>query len=91
MENYSTNATISYRIRLDVGGKIFSVSRQTLSSIPGTYFYALVSFPEKYRPLEDGTYFIDRNPEVFDRVLDYLRNGKLVFECLNDYQKQLLK
>jgi len=30
-----------------------------------------------FKPDEDGSYFIDRNPKYFDYVFDYLRSGKL--------------
>ena len=61
------------RVKIDVGGKLFEVSKKTLMSIPNTYFYQLIANSDKFKPNDDGTYFIERNPLVFDRILDYLQ------------------
>jgi hypothetical protein len=36
-------------------------------------------------------YFIDRNPKYFDRILDYLRTGKLQINGLNAYGRDKIK
>lgn len=62
---------LSDPIRFDVGGHCFSVSLETLSKVPNTYFSNLVS---GRWPPPDGTIFIDRTPIAFGYILEYLRN-----------------
>jgi hypothetical protein len=47
------------RIKLDVGGRIFSTAKETLLSIENTFFYALIVNSDKFKPLDDGTFFIE--------------------------------
>ena len=59
-------------------------------SIENTYFYALVVNSDKFKALDDGTFFVERNPLVFDRILDYLRTGKLETLELSQYEMKML-
>ena len=68
-------------IKLDVGGQLFETTKQTIKTI------------EDLMSLEsDGTYFIDRNPEVFHLILRKLR-GQTVFgpytEIYGNYTREL--
>ena len=78
-------------IKLDVGGKLFNTSKQTLMSIENTYFYGLLANSNKFKTNEEGVFFVDRNPLVFDRVLDFFRTGKLVIKDLTSYMLDMLK
>eukprot|EP01118_Nematostelium_gracile_P005841 TRINITY_DN1866_c1_g1_i1.p2 TRINITY_DN1866_c1_g1~~TRINITY_DN1866_c1_g1_i1.p2 ORF type:complete len:130 (-),score=21.90 TRINITY_DN1866_c1_g1_i1:522-911(-) len=71
---------------LNVGGKRFSTSKSTLTSIEDTYFHAMLS-SDKWKPNEDGEYFIDRNPKHFQRIIDYMKDGRL-FNDLNRQEKE---
>jgi hypothetical protein len=78
-------------VDLNVGGRGFTTIKENLMRIPGSYFYGMLS-SDRYKPDEKtGAYFIDRNPEVFQRILDYLRRGEMDIRDLNEYQKDLLK
>jgi hypothetical protein len=77
-------------MRLDIGGRIFSTTKETLMSIENTYFYALVVNSDKFKALDDGTFFVERNSLVFDRILDYLRTGKLETLELSQYEMKML-
>ena len=68
---------------LDVGGTVFKTTSATLTSIPGTYFertlqsnkhkdevIALAALTSQLQPL-----FIDRDPEFYIFVLNYMRDG----------------
>ena len=66
------------------------MTKETLLSIENTYFYGLVANSDKFKPLDDGTFFIERNPLVFDRILDYLRTGKLETLELSRYEMKML-
>jgi hypothetical protein len=75
-------AKAKHKIRLEIGGKIFTTSKSSLLRVEGTYFHAMLS-SGKWQPDEDGVYFVDRNPKYFDRILDYLRTGELSLEGLD--------
>ena len=46
------------KIKLDIGGKLFTTSKTTLLSVPGTYFHAMLS-SGKWQPDEDGNVVCD--------------------------------
>ena len=54
-------------VKLDIGGKVFKVSKEVLMSIENTYFFALLSNSHRFKTQEDGSFFIDRN--IFLRKL----------------------
>lgn len=62
-------------VTLNVGGQLFTTSLQTLTSNPNSYFARRTAgdFPAHIMP--DGSHFIDRSPQHFQKVLDFLRNG----------------
>ncbi|XP_031314582.1 SH3KBP1-binding protein 1 isoform X4 [Camelus dromedarius] len=67
-------------IHLNVGGKRFSTSRQTLTWIPDSFFSSLLS--GRISTLKDETgavsrIFIDRDPTVFAPILNFLRTKEL--------------
>nr|ACO15314.1 BTB/POZ domain-containing protein KCTD3 [Caligus clemensi] len=60
-------------IDLNVGGSLFSTSRSTLTSIPDTFFSALLSDRIASARDKNGAIFIDRDPDLFKIILNYLR------------------
>lgn len=64
-------------ITLNVGGQRFSTSRSTLTWIPNTFFTSLLS--GRINSVEDdtGAKFIDRDPKLFRRILNYLRTKQI--------------
>ena len=76
-------------IKLDVGGKIFKVSKEVLLGHKDTYFYAMLSSGE-FLPDEEGAYCIDRNPKLFPYILDYLRYGTVDLTDLTETQQKQL-
>ncbi|KAK9497590.1 hypothetical protein O3M35_004289 [Rhynocoris fuscipes] len=75
MTNY-TSSTADI-INLNVGGKRFSTSRQTLVWVPDTFFTALLSGRISSLRDESGALFIDRDPNLFARILNYLRTREI--------------
>eukprot|EP01095_Lingulamoeba_sp_RSL-Kostka_P012166 TRINITY_DN477_c2_g1_i1.p1 TRINITY_DN477_c2_g1~~TRINITY_DN477_c2_g1_i1.p1 ORF type:complete len:288 (+),score=62.59 TRINITY_DN477_c2_g1_i1:35-865(+) len=61
------------RVKLDVGGKLFSTSMSTLLSQSDTFFSKLFSGDFDIMYQEDGSIFIDRDPIVFRYILNFLR------------------
>eukprot|EP01006_Ploeotia_vitrea_P000712 TRINITY_DN103523_c0_g1_i1.p1 TRINITY_DN103523_c0_g1~~TRINITY_DN103523_c0_g1_i1.p1 ORF type:complete len:337 (-),score=28.53 TRINITY_DN103523_c0_g1_i1:103-1113(-) len=67
------------KIKLNVGGKLFITTSETLVREQDTFFTAMLNGP--WKPDEDGEYFIDRSPQLFSLVLEYLRDGKMPPAC----------
>lgn len=65
----------SEKIRLDVGGRKFSTTRDTLTgaSAEGTALAAMFSGRHALRTDKDGTVLIDRDGRAFKHILNYLR------------------
>lgn len=77
-------------ITLNVGGQLFTTSLQTLTSDPRSYFFKRFSGDFCQSTLPDGSHFIDRNPQHFSKVLDYLRNGFCAVPALKEDKLELL-
>ncbi|XP_077980981.1 BTB/POZ domain-containing protein KCTD3-like [Glandiceps talaboti] len=75
-------------IQLNVGGTRFSTSRQTLTWIPDSFFSSLLSGRISSLKDETGAIFIDRDPNLFIPILNYLRTKDL---DLNDLNIQALR
>ncbi|KAM4637332.1 LOW QUALITY PROTEIN: SH3KBP1-binding protein 1-like [Amazona ochrocephala] len=63
-------------LQLNVGGKRFSTSRQTLTWIPDSFFSSLLSGRISTLKDETGAIFIDRDPSVFAPI-HFLRTKEL--------------
>jgi hypothetical protein len=57
-----------------VGGHRFETSRQTLTSVPDTYFASLFSGRFELTLDDDSSYFIDRDGTHFKHILNCLRD-----------------
>eukprot|EP00088_Acartia_fossae_P036484 TRINITY_DN3770_c0_g1_i10.p1 TRINITY_DN3770_c0_g1~~TRINITY_DN3770_c0_g1_i10.p1 ORF type:complete len:240 (+),score=31.98 TRINITY_DN3770_c0_g1_i10:51-770(+) len=66
-------------IVLNVGGTKFSTTRQTLVKDPNSMLAKMFDPNSPLLPgkVQDGNYFLDRNPDRFKVVLDYLRDGEI--------------
>jgi len=85
--NTSTSSSRSTSVKLNVGGEFFTTSVQTLTRDPSSILAAMFSterhldpffdlMEAKPQPLEDGSFFIDRDGKHFRILLNYLRNRK---------------
>jgi hypothetical protein len=63
-------------IKLNVGGRQFCTTRSTLTSVPGTMFEALLSGRHAVVRDGDGAIFLDRDPDIFESLLTYLRDPR---------------
>lgn len=70
-------------ITLNIGGKYFTTTRVTLSKAPNSFLHKLSQKSLDPKELESdrderGAFLIDRDPNYFRIVLNYLRHGKLI-------------
>lgn len=73
-EEKEENKNEKTRIGLNVGGKIFYTSKSTLTSQEG-FFTTLFSSSIPTETDNDGNIWIDRDPEIFPYILNFLRTG----------------
>ncbi|XP_063705662.1 BTB/POZ domain-containing protein KCTD9 isoform X2 [Culicoides brevitarsis] len=78
----SSSSTSSKWIKLNIGGKIFNTTRSTIVDKEPHSMLARMFEQSQLSPADldiDGAYLIDRSGEYFEPILNYLRNGKLVY------------
>jgi len=76
------------RVVLNVGGKRFETLIDTLQKFPDTMLGAMFS-PRGMSmavPDESGEYFFDRDPKLFDIVLNFYRHGKIIVPSNRSYE-----
>eukprot|EP01125_Pyxidicula_operculata_P018696 TRINITY_DN6665_c0_g1_i2.p1 TRINITY_DN6665_c0_g1~~TRINITY_DN6665_c0_g1_i2.p1 ORF type:complete len:362 (+),score=67.40 TRINITY_DN6665_c0_g1_i2:21-1106(+) len=68
------------RIKLNIGGQIFETYASTLTKYPNTLLGAM--FHQRNIDMlawdKDGHFFFDRDPRVFEVILNFYRTGKLI-------------
>ena len=66
-------------IRLNVGGRLLTTTRTTLTKNKGSMLEKMFSAENPLPParLVDGAYFIDADPDVFNSILTWLRHEVL--------------
>eukprot|EP01080_Neovahlkampfia_damariscottae_P006290 gene6290-10297_t len=72
-------------VKLNVGGKLFITTKSTLFNVDNSLKSMLQS--GNFKPDLDGAYFIDRSPEYFPLILDYLRNPTKDLNLLSSHLK----
>jgi hypothetical protein len=81
------------KIKLNIGGKIFTTSIHNITSDKESMFSGMFSEEFNHQPDEDGEYFIDRNPGRFDIILEHLRGHdvKTLIAQLSNEERQTLQ
>ena len=66
-------------IHLNVGGKVFTTTRDTLCQVEGSLLATMFNgrWEDRMKRDKDGVVFFDFNPEYFGWILDYLREKKI--------------
>ncbi|KAI1700403.1 BTB/POZ domain-containing protein [Ditylenchus destructor] len=85
-DSTSTNKWIC----LNVGGKMFHTTKDTLLRHPGSFLAHLVDSDLPSDTDETGAYLIDRDPEHFRTILNYLRSPVLNLDGHKKVMKELL-
>ena len=78
-------------VRIDVGGTVFSTRFSTLKALPDTRLGRLSTSSDEYFNEKDYFYF-DRNPDLFQNILDLYRHGELhvpSYVCAASLKKEL--
>lgn len=79
-------------VRINVGGKLFITTRTTLEKIPDTRLSHLSDLDLNYNR-DRKEWFFDRNPDLFNNILDFYRIEELHFPhnfCGPSIKKELL-
>jgi hypothetical protein len=69
----TTSEKAKHKIKLNVGGVVFTTTIDTMASEKDTFFSAMFSGRFLMEPDDEGEYFIDRDPTHFDIILNHLR------------------
>jgi len=79
-------------IHLNVGGKFFTVSKETLLKAEGTMFGAMVCGRYEPGPKDkEGRYFIDRPFKPFSTILNCLRSNSKIVWPEDESEERILK
>ncbi|KAJ4458044.1 putative K+ channel tetramerization subfamily protein [Paratrimastix pyriformis] len=62
-------------ITMNVGGRMFTTYKKVLLTQEDSMLAAMFSGRHPLSKGPDGVPFIDRNPKIFEKILDYLRTG----------------
>jgi len=62
------------RVKLDIGGRYYSSTMETLTSIPHSLLAKIVTGDAPCERTTDGRYFIDRDGRHFRYILNFLRD-----------------
>lgn len=65
-------------VQLNIGGQLFETTIKTLKRYDHTRLGSLTTSSEEYNAGKNW-FFFDRNPEIFNWILDYYRTGTLHF------------
>eukprot|EP01116_Phalansterium_solitarium_P002838 TRINITY_DN1313_c1_g1_i1.p1 TRINITY_DN1313_c1_g1~~TRINITY_DN1313_c1_g1_i1.p1 ORF type:complete len:455 (-),score=147.77 TRINITY_DN1313_c1_g1_i1:114-1478(-) len=76
---------------LNVGGVHYTTTRATLCQYPDTMLGAMFSGKYALTLMKDGSVFIDRDGQLFQHVLQFLRSQRWVLPSHDAYQTELIK
>ena len=78
-EKVSQTKVFDKVVTLDVGGTMYRATLSTLTKYPDSMLGVMFSGRHDLPQQEDGSYFIDRDGEVFKYILMYLRDSTVAF------------
>ncbi len=80
-------------IKLNVGGTLFTTTRETLCKFKNSVLERMFSPDQSMLPCTtiDGAYFIDRDPTLFAEILSMCRDGKIPTKIENSRLRKEVK
>ena len=66
------------KVKINIGGQLFITKLNTIQRFPGTKLSNITETCDHFDKTSEEYYF-DRNPLIFQSILDYYRTGKLHF------------
>ncbi|KAI1707666.1 ubiquitin family domain-containing protein [Ditylenchus destructor] len=78
-------------VHLNVGGKVFQTTKETLSKYPESILARMVNGDLPSKKDETGAYIIDHDPENFHVILNYLRTSVLNLDGNKKVMKELFR
>ena len=78
-------------VKLNVGGVVMVVGRQTLTSVPGSRLAEMFLVDMNLRQVDQGEIFIDRDHLAFSYLITYLRNGRKYLPNITNEMKVLIE
>jgi len=77
IDELSRTSSGDSKVRLDVGGSVYTTSTHTLRRCPNSLLALMFGGRHELQREPDGTYFIDRDGAHFRYVLNFLRDGSI--------------
>lgn len=80
------------RVRLNIRGVVYEVERGSIDQHPKTLLSSLVRQGHQYYDPANREFFFDRDPYIFNCILNYYSTGHLHFRhcmCRHEVQKEL--
>jgi len=74
---------LNEKVTLNVGGTLFLTTKHTLTSKKNLLYEMILT----EKPNENGEYFIDKSPEYFNIILNYLRGMDIDWESVKNEEK----
>jgi len=74
-------------VALNVGGKIFTTTKSTLRAVPDSKLDKMITGRFPLLKDENGNIFLDRNPDYFPYILEFLRDGSIIYPS-DSFKKQ---
>mmetsp|Transcript_27126 Transcript_27126/g.23998 ORF Transcript_27126/g.23998 Transcript_27126/m.23998 type:complete len:137 (+) Transcript_27126:133-543(+) len=77
-------------LKINVGGRIYTTTFETLTSVPGSRLSEWFKTKDCLPKDENNIPFIDRDPDLFAPLLDYLRSDELPENMTDRLSKEFL-
>merc|ERR1712142_440543 len=78
-------------VELNVGGRLYTTSLSALTRYSDSLLSELFNDRQKLVRDGQGRFFIDRNGDLFGRILDYIRTGTLLLPTSFNEMEALLE
>ena len=86
-----SNVHFGENVKIDVGGRVFKTSLKTLTRESESVLAIMLSERFDLKKEDDGSFFIDRDGTLFHHILNYLRDGRISEDVIEEYGPQILR